>query len=247
MAIPDSLVKVLEDSEPAALAFSGGTDSSYLLYACVRSGIDCVPYIFRTEFQKGRELERAQALCAQLGADLRIIETSVLDGTISANTSDRCYLCKRRLFETLIKYSDGRTVMDGTNASDDYSARPGMRALIELNVRSPLREAGITKNQVRQLSKEAGLSTWNLPSDSCLATRIPTFTPITSELLQRTEKAETEIEMLGFTDFRVRTVQGGALLELSPEDKILLESCSETVEKVLLKYYDGVSYGERRR
>jgi uncharacterized protein len=145
----------------------------------------------------------------------------------------------------LIELSEGRTVIDGTNASDDYDLRPGMRAIQELGVRSPLREAGLTKEQVRELSREAGLPNWDLPSDSCLATRIPTGTVIDEKLLRRTEDAETEIETLGFRGFRVRTRGGSALLEVAPEQSGLLESCKETVEKVLLKYYDGVSYGER--
>ena len=115
---------------------------------------------------------------------------------------------------------DGYPVlMDGTNASDDAGDRPGMRAIRELSVRSPLRECGITKAEVRRRSKEAGLFTWDKPAYACLATRIPTGDEITAGFLQKVEQAEDRLFSLGFTDFRVRVFHTAARLQL-PEDQM---------------------------
>ena len=108
-------------------------------------------------------------------------------------------------------------LLDGTNASDNAGDRPGMRALRELEVRSPLRECGLTKEEVRHRSREAGLFTWNKPAYACLATRIPTGTPITKEDLDRVERAECALEALGFRDFRVRLFHGAARLQVTGE------------------------------
>jgi len=136
--------------------------------------------------------------------------------------------------------------MDGTNASDDPAARPGMRILDEMGIVSPLRICGITKDEVRRLSREEGIPDWDKPSDSCLATRIPTGTTITAEALERTYRSEKEIKALGFRGIRVRSIGGGARLEADPEQKDLLDANRDAIEKILLKYYDSVSYGERR-
>ena len=119
---------------------------------------------------------------------------------VAANTPDRCYLCKKNVFTPIkeISESDGRLrVIDATNASDDPSSRPGMRALRELGVVSPLRECGLTKPTVRMLSKEAGLDNWNVPSNSCLATRIPTGTRITADALEQVERTEMKLRAFG--------------------------------------------------
>lgn len=131
-------------------------------------------------------------------------------------------------------------LLDGTNASDDVSDRPGMKALKELSVRSPLRECGLTKEVIRSLSKEAGLFTWNKPAYACLATRIPTGTVITAEKLSNTEKAEDYLHKLGFTDFRVRLYADCAKIQV-PEnqlDKILRHRV--LILQELKKYYSDV-------
>lgn len=110
--------------------------------------------------------------------------------------------------------SDGFSLfLDGTNASDDWGDRPGMKALKELEIRSPLRECGLIKEEIRRLSKEAGLFTWNKPSYACLATRFPTGTGLTEENLQKVEKAESALAEMGFSDYRVRVCQGAARLQ----------------------------------
>ena len=150
------------------------------------------------------------------------------------NGPRRCYYCKRALFTRLREQAakDGYTVLlDGTNASDDAGDRPGMQALRELRVRSPLRECGITKDMVRSLSREAGLFTWEKPAYACLATRIPTGTEITREDLQRAEQAETALMALGFRDFRVRLSGEKARLQVTGEQMALaVDKRSEIVQ-----------------
>ena len=115
-------------------------------------------------------------------------------------------------------------LLDGTNASDDAGDRPGMRAISELSVRSPLRECGLTKDQVRALSREAGLFTWDKPAYACLATRIPTGEAITAEVLEQVERAEDTLFALGYRDFRVRVFHGAARLQLQ-EDQLQRAAC----------------------
>lgn len=210
-----------QECPKVALGFSGGVDSAYLLYAALDHGAQVRPYFIKTAFQPQFELEDARRLCAQLGVELTVLELDVLQiPGVAENPPDRCYHCKRALFGRLRQQAqaDGYTVLiDGTNASDDAGDRPGMRALGELSVRSPLRECGITKAQVRALSKEAGLFTWDKPAYACLATRISTGTPITKEDLDRVERAECALETLGFRDFRVRLFHGAARLQVTGE------------------------------
>ena len=161
----------------AALGFSGGVDSSYLLWAARQCGADVRPYYIKTSFQPEFEFEDAKRLCREIGAELTVLELDALsDPAVAANPADRCYHCKRNLFGTLAAraLADGYTLLlDGTNASDDAGDRPGMRALRELSVRSPLRECGLTKAFIRARSREAGLFTWDKPAYACLATRVP--------------------------------------------------------------------------
>ena len=204
----------------SALGFSGGVDSSYLLYACLTAGAEVRPYFIKTAFQPAFELEDAKRLCAQLGAELSIIELDALaNPDVAKNPANRCYYCKTWLFGALQKRAleDGYTVLlDGTNASDEAGDRPGMQALSELHVLSPLRLCGLNKPQIRELSREAGLFTWDKPAYACLATRIPTGQRITNELLARVEGAEQALFSLGFTDFRVRMFHDAARVQLKP-------------------------------
>ncbi|MBR1496620.1 MAG: ATP-dependent sacrificial sulfur transferase LarE [Oscillospiraceae bacterium] len=202
----------------AALGFSGGVDSAFLLWAGLRAGADIRPYFIKTAFQPAFELEDARRLASDLGAELRVLEYDILSRPeVTANPADRCYHCKRALFSLLREAAlrDGYPLLlDGTNASDDAGDRPGMRALAELSVRSPLRDCGLTKAEIRRLSREAGLFTWDKPAYACLATRIPAGTPLDAETLGRVEAAESALFGLGFTDFRVRVFHGAALLQL---------------------------------
>lgn len=218
-----TLLAFFKENPKAALGFSGGVDSSYLLYAGVQAGADIHPYYIKTAFQPQFELDDAERLCAQLGVPLTVLELDVLKNeAVTANPPDRCYHCKTALFGALSAQAlaDGYTLLlDGTNASDDAGDRPGMRALKELHVCSPLRECGLTKAEIRRLSREAGLFTWDKPAYACLATRIPSGDAITAEKLLATERAEAFLFSLGLTDFRVRDYRGAARLQF-PEAQL---------------------------
>lgn len=204
-----------------ALGFSGGVDSSYLLYAAMQAGADVQAYFAKTQFQPDFELEDALKLGEQLGAKLTVLHYDVLPAA-GFNPPNRCYYCKTALFGALVERAkqDGyATIIDGTNASDDAGDRPGMKALQEMQVLSPLRLCGLTKQEIREKSREAGLFTWNKPAYACLATRFPAGTEITAEGLQRVEKAEGTLFRLGFTDFRVRVYHGAARIQL-PESQM---------------------------
>ena len=225
----------------AALGFSGGVDSSYLLYAARQYGAEVQPYYIKTAFQPEFEFEDAKRLCREIGAELTVLELDALaDPAVAANPADRCYFCKRALFGTLSRraLADGYTLLlDGTNASDDAGDRPGMRALRELAVRSPLRECGLTKAEIRARSKEAGLFTWDKPAYACLATRIPAGETITAEKLEKTERAETYLFSLGLTDFRVRYFAGAARIQV-PEGQVplVLEKRAEILAELKKDY-----------
>lgn len=171
-----------------AVAFSGGSDSSYLLAAALHAGCAVKAYGVRTAFQPTFEIEDALRLAGQLGADFELIDADVLArADICANPPDRCYLCKTFIFSTILAHmaQDGFDVLaDGTNATDDPTNRPGFRALAELGVVSPLRRAGLSKDAVRALSRELGLFTADKPSFSCLAVHVPEKEPITAAALE---------------------------------------------------------------
>ncbi len=247
--VPPSLRGYLASRERVAIAFSGGTDSSYLLYALRECGADFVAYTVRSAFQTAEETDDAVRLAESLGTETRIIDADVLsDARIISNPTDRCYHCKRLIFSSISRCAsmDGCVcIMDGTNASDDPDGRPGMRALGELGIQSPLRECGITKRQVRELSRRANLPTWDRPSNSCLATRISTGIPITEEGLRRTESAEDELRCIGFSDIRVRTLPDGCRFEFTEAQKGLFEFTEARVRQILLKYYPSVRYSTR--
>ncbi|MBR0367883.1 MAG: ATP-dependent sacrificial sulfur transferase LarE [Clostridia bacterium] len=216
-AVPSTLRAFFSDHPRLALAFSGGTDSAYLLYAALACGCDVRAYCAQSAFQPAFEREDALRLARQLGAELRLVPVDPLrDAAIRLNPADRCYHCKRAVFAALTAAARAEgydTMIDGTNASDDAGDRPGMRALQEMNVLSPLRLCGIAKAQVREYSREAGLFTWDKPAYACLATRVPAGTALTAELLQRIETAEAALFALGFTDFRCRVYHGAARLQ----------------------------------
>lgn len=158
-----TLQEFFAENPKVALAFSGGVDSSYLLYAATDCRAKVRAYYVKSVFQPRFELDDARRLASELGADMKMLDVDILnDPQITANSADRCYYCKYSIFNSIIRAAseDGFSVLiDGTNASDDAGDRPGMRALGELSVRSPLRECGLTKAEVRRLSpKRRGFS-----------------------------------------------------------------------------------------
>lgn len=240
-----TLQTFFDENNRVALAFSGGVDSAYLLYAAIHFGAGVRAYYVKSEFQPEFELEDARKLAELLNADLKVLKLNVLqEEKIRNNPEDRCYYCKRAIFGRIMEEAvrDGfPLLLDGTNASDDFADRPGMRVLQELKVRSPLRECGLTKQQIRELSKEAGLFTWNKPAYACLATRIPAKTAITKEMLQRVEQAEMQLSALGFADFRVRILDAHtARLQVREEQlSLVMEKRTEIVSS-LKEYFTTI-------
>lgn len=232
------------ENDHVALGFSGGVDSSYLLYAALKRGAQVRAYYVQSAFQPQFELKDATRLARQLGADLKILDVDVLsDDEVAANPADRCYYCKRRIFSAIAAQAlaDGyHTLIDGTNASDDAGDRPGMRALKELAVRSPLRECGLTKAEIRRLSREAGLFTWDKPAYACLATRISTGEVITTEKLASTERAENYLFSLGFSDFRVRMTGTAAKIQVPASQLEQLMENRTSIVRELKKDYSAV-------
>ena len=229
----------------AAIAFSGGVDSVYLLYSAVQAGVQVKAYYGKTAFQPQFELEDAKKVVQQLGADMEILPLDVLSvPCVAENPKNRCYYCKQALFTAIVQKAqeDGFSLLlDGTNASDEAEDRPGMQALKELSVRSPLRECGLTKAEIRRRSKEAGLFTWEKPAYACLATRIPTGEEITAEKLRRTEAAESFLTELGLRDFRVRSRGEAALIQVTKKDLQALLDNRETIVARLKGDYQAVT------
>lgn len=238
------LYAFFEGHPRVALAFSGGVDSAYLLYVAARCGADVRAYYVKSPFQPRFELEDAKKLASQLNADLKVLAADVLcSARIADNPPDRCYHCKKLIFQRIAEEAlkDGYpTLIDGTNASDDAADRPGMRALRELAVLSPLRECGLTKEEIRRRSREAGLFTWNKPAYACLATRIPSGEAITEEKLRRTERAEDYLFSLGFTDFRVRCSGDTARLQIPAGQLDMVMAKREAIVRALKKDYKAV-------
>jgi len=227
-----------------AVAFSGGVDSAYLLYVAKQYCTEVRAYFLKSEFQPQFELNDAIRLAKELGVPLRIVSIDVLSSEIVANNPyDRCHHCKRLTFQAIRKAasSDGFSVLiDGTNASDDPEKRPGMWAISEFSILSPLRECGLTKSDIRQLSKNAGLFTWNKPAYACLATRVPFGERITKEKLTATESSEDFLFSLGLKNFRVRRFGDAAKIEVTSGQIEKVINNRELILTELKKYYSGV-------
>lgn len=223
------LAVLLEKCMPLAVAFSGGVDSTYLLHEAVKAGKEKVTaLIMKTPSVPERELDEAVAFCKSRGISFFVLPADPFSAAgFKENGRDRCYICKHFLFSALLEKAKEEGipfVADGTNADDRKEFRPGLRALKELDIRSPLAEAGLTKKEIRELSEKEGLPTWNKPSFSCLATRFPYGEELTVEKLRRTEAAENLLAELGFTQRRVRIHGNLARIEVLPaEIPLLLE------------------------
>lgn len=212
------------DIECVAVAFSGGVDSTFLLWAALDVlGPDRVLALTASSpIIVPEELEDAKKIAAELGVRHILVPTCQLkDGEFIQNPPDRCYLCKRLILEALwnrAKQEGFQTLLEGSNRDDRSEFRPGMRAVAELNVRSPLDEVGLSKEEIRTLSKQANLPTWDKPTQTCLATRFPHGSIITLQGLEQVAQAEGLLKELGFQGVRVRHHGSIARIEVRPED-----------------------------
>lgn len=245
------LSRFFQDHPRAALAFSGGVDSAYLLWAGIHAGAQIQPYFIQTAFQPEFELEDARRLARQLSVSICFIELDILSiDAVAKNPKNRCYFCKQALFSALKKKAeeDGFSLLlDGTNASDNDCDRPGMRVLKELDVRSPLRECGMTKEEIRRYSKEAGLFTWNKPAYACLATRVETGRKITKDLLEMVEHGEEQLFKLGFSNFRIRLFYEAARIQLPAEQFQQAVERREEICQALAPWFSAVFLDLRER
>lgn len=235
----------------AALGFSGGVDSTYLLYAAKRAGAEIGAYFIKTDFQPEFELQDAKRVCRELNVPLTILTFDIMsEADVIKNTAERCYYCKRALFGMLSEKAkaDGYPVLlDGTNASDDLSDRPGFRVLRELSVMSPLRACGLTKSDIRRLAKTAELFIWNKPAYACLATRVMD-SPLILTSLQRAERAETIVSAMGFSDFRIRTSGNMGLMQVvASQYRRATEKWGEINDKLSPLFNDGVMLDSKTR
>jgi len=215
------LRRLMRQMANVLVAYSGGVDSSYLAYlANDELGCDAICILGLSpsvsKFQKDEALQTAE----NLGLSFETIKTDEIENEhYSANPANRCYFCKSELYEKLSAIAAEREiefVLDGTNADDLTEIRPGRMAAQEKLVRSPLAEVGLTKNEIRQLSRRAGLSGWEKPASPCLASRIAYGVPVTIERLSKVESAEEVLRQMGFREFRVRVHGDLARIEISP-------------------------------
>ena len=214
----------LREIGSAAVAFSSGVDSTFLLRAAHEElGDKAVAVTVRSQLIPRHELDEAAAFCRQEGIRHEIIDfDALLAPAVIANPPDRCYHCKKEVFGLILAFARGAglaAVLEGSNLDDDGDYRPGRRAIRELGVRSPLHEAGLTKEEIRVLSREMGLPTWSKPSFACLASRFPYGERLTVAALERVERAERWLrEELGLTQLRVRSHGDLARIEVPPDD-----------------------------
>jgi len=224
-----------------AVAFSGGVDSSLVLFAASKAlpeGV--IALTARTLYTLPHEIEEGAAFAEALKVPHRIIDIPFPE-EIRDNPQNRCYLCKKRIFESFLNYAAEAgygVLLDGTNADDEKEYRPGMKALEELGIESPLKACGITKQAVRELSHEQGLPTWDKPSYACFLSRIPYGTRITEELIARIAGAEAYLSSRGFRDIRVRAHGDLARIEVGREERrlffeeTLLDEVSEALKSL---------------
>lgn len=237
------LHELMENLEPlgsALLAYSGGVDSTFLLKVCSDVLKDKVIAVTaHSDLSPPGELEAAEAYARSFGVKHVVVTTDELrDSTFVANPPDRCYHCKSKLFQKLseIARSQGiRCVLDGSNADDMSDYRPGTRAAKEFGVLSPLKEAALTKEDIRMLSREMNLPTWDKPASPCLASRIPYGHMITLEKLARIANAEEFLRSYGIRELRVRDHGDIARIEV-PKDRLCLFLDQAVVGDIINKF-----------
>ena len=255
MSYEEKKIKLLEEvdrlsQEDVVLAFSGGVDSSLLLKLFSKStkktGKKVYAVTVHTKIHPMKDLEISRRVADEMGVEHKIISIDELkEAGIEDNPVNRCYLCKKSIFEKLQRYAEElgvKQVVEGTNEDDLHVYRPGIKAIRELGINSPLADSGFTKEEVRKLAAELGVSVSNRPSTPCMATRFPYGTILDYESIQKVEEAEKWLRDLGFYNVRIRVHGDIARIEVDKNEMImLLEKLEEIVEKLKEFGYDYIT------
>ena len=216
-------VKALLADKKVIIAFSGGVDSSLVAYLAKEFASDAYAITVQSEFITKEEAKDAMKIAKEIGIDWNILDLNLLnDPAIKDNPPDRCYVCKKKIIKTIEQIKNMEKfdiIIDGTNADDLKEERPGLVALKELNVISPLAEAGITKDEIRKIAKDLKLSSWDKPSMSCMATRFPSFYELKLKEINMVKKAEQFIKKeFGIKILRVKTEFKNARIVVGVEE-----------------------------
>ena len=217
------LLDLIAKKGKAAVAFSGGVDSSFLCHAAYEAlGENAAAVTVVSPMLSKRELDDAKTVARRIGIEHILVEENVIDEKVAENPKSRCYFCKKLEFGAIIAAARERgidTVFDGTNIDDEYDYRPGLKALSELGVLSPLREVELSKTEIRELSHLAGIPVWNKPAFACLASRVPYGDKITEDILRKIERGEEVLRAYGFEQFRLRAHGDVARIEVAKNER----------------------------